>query len=273
MEAVPYERELATALEIVEKVRQPVLDAYARFSPILDARADIKLDVDRDTQETILQHLAAAFPDDGFCAEEDTPTVARTSAESRSRERIWVVDPIDGTRGFAMKNGEFSVMIGLLDGESLALGVVMEPVRERLTYATQGGGCYQVRGSATAVRCRVTTTSVLAEAKYTKSRSSGSGRKSRTDEALAGLDSIRIYSAGIKLALVACGDVDFYINTYPNFHDWDVCAGQLLVEEAGGKVTTLAGRNVIYGKPGADQRNGLLASNGAIHETARAVLS
>jgi fructose-1,6-bisphosphatase/inositol monophosphatase family enzyme len=71
---------------------------------------------------------------------------------------------------------------------------------------------------------------------------------------------------------VACGEADFYVNSYPNFHDWDVCAGQLLVEEAGGRVTTLSGREVVYGRPQADQRNGLLASNGLLHEAALAAL-
>jgi 3'(2'), 5'-bisphosphate nucleotidase len=83
---------------------------------------------------------------------------------------------------------------------------------------------------------------------------------------------IETYSAGIKLALVARGEADVYVNTYEAFHDWDVCAGDILVAEAGGKVTGLKGEELRYGLPGAWQRSGLLATNGALHEAAVAGL-
>ena len=71
------------------------------------------------SQEMILSHLAAAFPDDALCAEEATATL---KAARREGSRLWVVDPIDGTRGFVMKNGEFSVMIGLVDRGRVVVG-------------------------------------------------------------------------------------------------------------------------------------------------------
>ncbi len=76
------------------------------------------------------------------------------------------------------------------------------------------------------------------------------------------------YSAGVKLALVARGEVDLYVNTYPSFSDWDICAGHILVEEAGGRVTGLRGEELRYGAPGARQRHGLMGTNGVLHETA-----
>ena len=71
--------------------------------------------MDRLTQELLLGHLNGAFPQDSYCAEEDTSRLARVRAEARNPERTWIVDPIDGTRGFAMKNGEFSVMVTLVE--------------------------------------------------------------------------------------------------------------------------------------------------------------
>src|SRR5206468_2382783 len=79
---------------------------------------------------------------------------------------------------------------------------------------------------------------------------------------------IETYSAGIKLALVARGEADLYVNTYDAFHDWDICAGQILVEEAGGKVSGLRGEELHYGLPGAWQRHGVLATNGILHSSA-----
>jgi 3'(2'), 5'-bisphosphate nucleotidase len=77
---------------------------------------------------------------------------------------------------------------------------------------------------------------------------------------------IETYSAGVKLAIVARGEADVYVNDYDGFHDWDVCAGHVLVEEAGGRVSLFDGRPVVYGAAGAKQRNGLLASNGRVHD-------
>jgi 3'(2'), 5'-bisphosphate nucleotidase len=76
------------------------------------------------------------------------------------------------------------------------------------------------------------------------------------------------YSAGVKLAYVARGEADLYVNDYPNFHDWDICAGHFLVLEAGGIVTGLHGKPIRYGLPGFVQDDGLLASNGLIHAAA-----
>ena len=84
---------------------------------------------------------ATAFPDDGLVAEERTPTLAGSPTGA---DRVWVVDPIDGTRGFAMKNGEFSVMVGLTVGGRPVVGVVLEPVSGRVTYAAVGSGCWVV---------------------------------------------------------------------------------------------------------------------------------
>jgi 3'(2'), 5'-bisphosphate nucleotidase len=77
---------------------------------------------------------------------------------------------------------------------------------------------------------------------------------------------IETYSAGVKLAIVARGEADVYVNDYDGFHDWDVCAGHVLVEETGGRVSLFDGRPVIYGAAGAKQRSGLLASNGKVHD-------
>jgi 3'-phosphoadenosine 5'-phosphosulfate (PAPS) 3'-phosphatase len=77
----------------------------------------------------------------------------------------------------------------------------------------------------------------------------------------------------VKLARVARGEADLYVNTYTEFHDWDIAAGHLLVEEAGGKVTGLRGQTPRYGTPGAWQRHGLLATNGHLQGEALFMLS
>ena len=102
----------------------------------------------------------------------------------------------------------------------------------------------------------------------TVSRSSTGRNRSRHVEALGDVRLLPAYSAGLKLAHVARGEADLYLNVYPNFNDWDICAGQVLVEEAGGKVCGLAGQEIHYGHGRGQQRDGLLATNGRVHEAA-----
>jgi 3'(2'), 5'-bisphosphate nucleotidase len=84
---------------------------------------------------------------------------------------------------------------------------------------------------------------------------------------------IETYSAGVKLAMVARGEADIYVNNYANFSDWDICAGHLLVTEAGGHVSEISGRPIRYGKLHSAQTGGLLATNGLLHEAAVTALA
>jgi 3'(2'), 5'-bisphosphate nucleotidase len=258
---MPYEAELEAAVKAARTAGALILQAYASFTAIPDARADITTDADRAAQEAILGELRRRFPNDSLCAEEQTPTLATAP---KAGPRLWIVDPIDGTRGFAQKNGEFSVMVAFVDRGHVAVGVVYEPAHARLTRAVCGAGCWREDGSSAAVVCRVSTTADLSAATLTQSRSRP-GLVSRPVQALHPGKVIETHSAGIKLALVARGEADLYVNHYAEFHDWDICAGHILVEEAGGKVTGLRGEEIHYGSPGAWQRSRLLASNGVLH--------
>jgi len=266
-----YDRELQAALEAARRAGAVILGHYEHFEKIPDARADISTVADREAQEVILTYLHEAFPGDALCAEETTATLAGVP---HTGPRLWVVDPIDGTRGFARKNGEFSVMVAFLDGGAVAAGVVLEPALARLTYAARGAGCWRRDGAeAGPTRCRVSATAALAAATLVQSHSRSPSEPSWPARALAPARVVETYSAGVKLARVARGEADLYVNTYPSFHDWDVCAGHVLVEEAGGRVAGLAGEELRYGEPGARQAHGLLASNGLLHDAALAEMT
>ena len=105
---------------------------YEAFVAIPDAPVTISTHADRASQELILVFLHERFPTDALCAEESTPAF---DVVPKSGHRAWVVDPIDGTRGFAKKVGQFSVMIGLLVDGKPVVGVVAEPAQDRSTFA------------------------------------------------------------------------------------------------------------------------------------------
>lgn len=260
-----HEREFKAALEAARQAGRAILDAYRRFQAIPDAPIDISTEADRQGQEIILSYLKSLFPGDALCAEEQTAALAGVPSVG---SRLWVVDPIDGTRGFARKNGEYSVMIAFVEDGQIIVGVVLEPAKGRCTYAVRGGGCWRQDDGAEPSACRVSSTKDLANAVMVQSHSRNPNVPSRMAQAVRPARVIETYSAGIKLALVARGEVDLYVNDYTQFHDWDIAAGHLLVTEAGGTVAGLHGEELRYGLPGAWQRFGLLGSNGHVHAEA-----
>jgi 3'(2'), 5'-bisphosphate nucleotidase len=253
--------ELAAALEAADRAGELIRREYETFAAIPDAPASISTHVDKASQELILGYLRDRFPTDGLCAEEATPALEG----ARTGRRVWVVDPIDGTRGFARKTGQFSVMIGLLVEGRPVVGVVLEPAAGRVTYATLGGGCWAKVGDGEPVRCRVSDRATAAECVLVQSWSKP-GRESRPVAAVRPARVIETYSGGVKLACIARGEADVYANTYERFFDWDVCAGHVLVTEAGGRVTDLAGEPIAYQAADFSQRRGLLATNGLLHD-------
>jgi 3'(2'), 5'-bisphosphate nucleotidase len=259
-DAMNLRRELDEALDAIQTAAQYVMEEYARFTPMANAPSTISTEVDRGSQELILKHLRRAFPADRLVAEEATPTVLEAPQEA---DRIWIVDPIDGTRGFVMKNGEFSLMIGLAERGEPILGVVFEPILQRLTYASRGAGCWVKVGSAEPVRCQVSSNADAEQLALVVSHQNP-GKPSRAVRTLKPTRLIETFSAGIKLAIVARGEADAYVNSYAGFHDWDVCAGHVLVEEAGGQLSEFRGGPVRYGI-GQANRGGFVASNSALH--------
>jgi 3'(2'), 5'-bisphosphate nucleotidase len=260
-----FDRELQAALQAADRASRVILNAYRQFQAIPDAPIDISTEADRQAQEIILRYLKERFSGDAFCAEEQTPALAGVA---RVGPRLWIVDPIDGTRGFARKNGEFSIMIAFVANGQIGVGVVQEPAKNRCTYAVRGGGCYRLDDATEPVRCQVSVTADLSSAVMVQSHSRTRGMPSRMQQAVKPGRVVETYSAGIKLAMVARGEVDLYVNDYTQFHDWDIAAGHILVAESGGTVTGLHGEELRYGLPEAWQRFGLLGSNGHVHAVA-----
>ncbi len=263
-----FEIELAAAREAAALASDLLCREYETFVAIPDAPVTISTHADKASQELILAFLHERFPADGLCAEESTPAF---DVLPKAGRRAWVVDPIDGTRGFAKKVGQFSVMIGfLVDGQPV-VGVVAEPAQHRTTFASVGGGCWTHTDAAEPSRCVVSTRG-FSELVLVQSWAK-TGMSPKPVKALTPLRTIETYSGGVKLAHVARGEADVYANTYEAFADWDICAGHVLVTEAGGTVTDLSGNPITYQSANFRQTRGLLATNGVIHTEAVVRLS
>jgi 3'(2'), 5'-bisphosphate nucleotidase len=264
-----YEAEMAAAIGAAHEAALVVMEQYAALPPIHDAPASISTAADRAAQETILASLADTFPDDAYRAEESTPLLKELK---QTGPRMWIVDPIDGTRGFARKNGEFSIMIALVENGAAVVGVVLEPAKDRLTFATRGKGCWFRDGQTPSQRALVSASASLNHLTLTQSHSNPKRQPPAAVRLLKPHTVLETYSAGIKLAQVARGEADLYVCEYDAMNDWDIAAGLVLVEEAGGRVTTLDGRPMTFGRPSPIQTGGLLATNSRIHDAVVAKL-
>ena len=263
-----FPQELHHAIAAARTAGEYARQEYAQFEAIPDAPVTITTHVDRHCQDLILTYLHEQFPDDRLIAEESTETLNLSATAS---SRSWIVDPIDGTKGFARKTGEFSIMIGLaIDGVPM-VGVVYEPIPDRLTYASIGQGCFVIQANGTPQRCSVSTQTQLHSASLVQSRTRPDTATKPIVTLLKPAKIVETYSAGVKLAMVARGDVDLFVNDYANFNDWDVCAGHILVEEAGGNVSLFNGEPIRYGE--SLPRRGIVACNTVLHSPVLEALS
>lgn len=166
----------------------------------------------------------------------------------RHWERSWLIDPLDGTKEFVQRSGEFTVNIALIEHGRAVLGVVHAPALKRTYWASAGGGAF--RQDADAVRAIAVATEVRGALEVVASRSHASAETFAFVERVAAARRINIASIGsaLKLCLVAEGAAHIYPRIGPTM-EWDTAAAQCIVEAAGGRVTDLEGRPLRYNKP------------------------
>lgn len=213
---------------------------------------------DRAADAIISAGLQRSFPADGLLTEESDDDLSRLE-----KERVWIVDPLDGTAEFITHTGEFAVQIALAIGGEPVLGVVYQPALGRLCYAVQGGGAHQLQDGRK-TRLRVSATECPAEMCMVASRSHYSPFIEAARTAL-GIQTVnRVGSVGLKVSLVARGECDLYLATTIS-KEWDFCAPHALLLEAGGVLTTLCGDPLRYNQPDVTVCDGIVASNGRAH--------
>ena len=216
---------------------------------------------DRIANELIVSRLQEEFPDDGILAEESVDTKLRLD-----KSRVWMVDPLDGTNGFIDGNGDFAVQIGLTEAGQPVLGVVYQPLTGVLYRAVIGGGCWIERPNSDPEPAQVSTQQNLAEMRLAASRSHRSPRMGKVVSHLGFRDEVQRGSVGIKIGLIVEQKCDVYIHLSPRTKQWDTCAPQIILTEAGGRLTDLFGGPLKYNVAEVQNRNGLVASNGVAHD-------
>jgi len=265
-ETLKFERELKVVTELARAAGAVLLKHYE--SPFLveqKVNALHELEevtaADREANELIVSRLQAEFPEDGILAEESADTEHRLE-----KQRVWMIDPMDGTKNFIKRDGDFAVQIGLAVAGESVVGVVYQPVRDVLYRAAFGDGSWIEEKEQPARRMSVSAQSNPNEMVLASSRSHRSPRMERVVSAFGFKDEVRRGSVGVKIGLITEQQADLYLHLSPSTKQWDTCAPEIILHEAGGRLTDLFGQPIRYNGVRVDNRNGIVATNGAAHE-------
>lgn len=246
---------LAATLAIAERAGAVLLEHYAGISEVR-TKADRSpvTAADEAAEAVILAELARLTPDVTVVAEE---AVAEGGLPSLGGSAFWLVDPLDGTKEFISKNGEFTVNIGLVEDGLPMLGVVLAPAKGLAWWGAVGLGATRREHGATrpiAVRVRPAQAAVAV--------ASRSHRDAETDAWLAEHGITDTVSAGssLKFCLVAEATADVYPRFGPTM-EWDTAAGHAVLRAAGGRVSAVGGAPLLYAKPGF-RNPGFIAEGG-----------
>jgi 3'(2'), 5'-bisphosphate nucleotidase len=261
-----FDAELARAIELARLVGAEVLRMQRGELEVEMKPGDEPVTIaDRRASELIIAGLAASFPDDPIISEEATPAPGALGAP-----RVWLVDPIDGTKDFIRGEDGYSVMIGLACNGRPALGVVYQPMIDRLFYGTPDGAYATYQGQTTALS--VSTVTALADIRLVASKSHRGRDMDRVKAQLGIANEVNIGSVGVKMCIIAAGLRDLYVNPGAKTKAWDTCAPEAILVPAGGRLTDLFGAPINYTTELAHRR-GLVASNGCVHDDVIAKLS
>lgn len=260
-----YEREVEEAKKAAEAARRRIMEIYAG-----DFLAEEKLGVDefyepvteadREASRIIVERLTREFPDDAVLSEEEKDDVQRRL----SKDRVWFIDPIDGTSGFVKRDGDFAVQIGLAVGGRAVVGVVLLPFHKVMYFASKGNGAYR-ESDGDLVRLETSSTTDYSEMQMAVSRNHRSPKIGAILREFGVKGEMQRGSVGLKIGLIAEKTCDLYIHISNRTKHWDTCGPQAILEEAGGKLTDLFGDEIVYDTADVQNHGGIVATNGSVH--------
>ena len=233
--------------DIILKYYKKDLKKTLKSDSTVVTKADIEADI------YLHSALHKLFPEDKILSEESKDIVKDYSG------RVWIVDPLDGTNYFADGKKGFAVILGLCENGVPVLGIIYAPLHQTIYYAQKNKGAFMENDSGK-FKLRVSNNKVLSSARRIIKKSYKSRKLSKVE---------KIYEAGISLKImeIAKGNFDYHIDeSHIAASKWDVCGPQIILEEAGGKLTGLDGTFIDYKAKESTLSKSFMASNGILHD-------
>ncbi|MFQ5864534.1 MAG: 3'(2'),5'-bisphosphate nucleotidase CysQ [bacterium] len=253
-------KELNTAEELVREAGRIVLEYYQQdYQVYFKNEREPVTQADKASNAFITERLGNLFPDYGILAEESIDDSRRLGCR-----RVWLVDPMDGTQEFIDKVGQFSIMVGLIKEGRPILGVVYQPTSDTLYSAAKNMGAFVTRNGKRS-QLRVSQVSEINRMRLVVSRSHRAALVDSMKNALGLATEVSSGSVGLKVGLLVESKSDLYLHPNSRTKEWDTCAPEIILLEAGGKMTDLWGEPLEYNKPNVYNKKGFIASNGQKH--------
>ena len=209
---------------------------------------------DNEADQYLCDFLTGEFPNDGWLSEETVDTDERLN-----KDRVWIVDPLDGTKEFIEGIPHFSVSIGLVYNSEPVVGVIYNPATDEMFSCQKGKGVYLNGNKVIASK-----KNLLIDSKITVSRSEL--KRNEWEPYKNNFKSIDpIGSVAYKLALVSAGKYDIFATVAPK-NEWDICAGDCLISEAGGVFKTINDKKIIYNQKKTLVTDTIIATNSTLFE-------
>ena len=258
---LPFETnlsELQIAVNAAIDAGKEILQVYSK-----DFSSDVKIDDSPITEadlksNKIIKNILSKTNFD-ILSEEDKDDENRLG-----QNKIWIIDPLDGTTDFVNRTGEFTVMIALVENKKPILGIIYWPTEKTLFLAQKGFGAWKFSNDSWA-KISVSNISELEKCRAVGSRYHLSENEKALLKKLQILDFTSIGSS-LKVGKISSGAADVYLTTTDKMKEWDTCASYCIISEAGGKMTDMQGNDMSYNNKIVNHQNGILVTNGLVHD-------
>lgn len=253
-----FEHELAIAIKAVNSVRELILDVYNSDNFGVEIKEDNSpvTKADKAADKKIREILSEAFPLYSLLTEESMDDKSRLN-----NDYVWIVDPVDGTKDFVAKNGEFTVNIGLSYKHKPVLGVVLVPVSGEIYYGLVGRGAFYLENkNATPIKisCNNKTNDLTVLISNFHSNPQEMAMIEKHSDVIK---TRRKLGATLKGCMIAKGEAEISYRFSSNTKEWDTCAMQAIVEQAGGFLLKFDGNPIIYNREDVYNRDGYIICN------------
>jgi 3'(2'), 5'-bisphosphate nucleotidase len=257
---VMMKTEMETAKDLALRAGAILLKHYAEDTSVQwKGKNDPVTAADLEVSRFLVEEIRAHFPGDAILCEEEKDDLTRLN-----NPRVWILDPMDGTKEFIARRGEFAVMIGLAVNGEARLGVLYQPTQDKLYFGAARHGAYLTQAGATQ-RLSVSTESDFSKSTMALSRSHLSTTTEAIRKQLGIAQTVQSGSIGIKIGLVCEAQAHVYVQGRGTSL-WDTCAPEAILREAGGKMTDTSGNPFRYDIAEVRNLHGVIATNGTLHD-------
>jgi len=250
--------ELDIAIKAAQEASNAILEIYQKdYNTFTKTDNSPVTDADLKSNKVINKILSNTKY--SILSEEDIDDQSRLS-----KDMIWIVDPLDGTSDFIDKTGEFTVMIALIQNKKPILGVIAWPTEKTLFVAQKNCGAFRYSDNKWD-KISVTKINELSKCRTVGSRHHLSEKEKEFIKKI-GIEDFTSIGSSLKVGKISSGQAEAYITTTNKMKEWDTAASYCIISEAGGKMTDMLGNELTYNNKNVYHQNGILVTNGLIHD-------